>query len=178
MDSSVPLFLYGIVVVRQSTAILVDSYSHVVEEIESVVREFGLGREEMSQSAEREVGEGCQEDNEEGLSVRVSQKIDRLRDLLPLHQDDEGSQEMGPHIEGLIVPLEEGEEVVAPALVRLSVAGEDVALAEHPGNIRHLHGARQRGEGRLQELRDLTELLRVDEQAADLLHHHCRHGKL
>lgn len=149
LDSSMPLFFYGIVVMCQGTAILVDRNSHIVEEVEGVVREFGLGREEVSQSAEWEVGEGCQEDNEEGLSVRVSQKVDRLRDLLPLHQDDEGSQKMGPHIEGLIVPLEKSEEVVAPALVWLSVAGENVALTEHPGNVRHLHGARQRGEGRL-----------------------------
>ena len=85
---------------------------------------------------------------------------------------------MGPHVEGLVVPLEEGEEVVAPALVWLPVAGEDVALLEHPGDIRHLDGARQRGEGRLQELRDLTQLLGVDEQATNLLHHHRRHGKL
>lgn len=174
----VPLFLYGVVVVRQGTAILVDSDTYVVEEVEAVVGELGLGREEMSEGAEGEVGEGCQEDDEEGLSVRVSQEIHRLRDLLPLHQDDEGRQQVGPHVEGLIVPLEEGEEVVAPALVRLSVAGEDVALAEHPGNVGHLHSARQRGEGRLQQLGDLTQLLRVDEQAADLLHHHRRHGKL
>jgi len=174
----VPLLLYGVVVVRQGTAILVDGNPHVVEEVEAVVGELGLGGEEVSEGAEGEVGEGCQEDDEEGLGVRVSQEIHRLRDLLPLHQDDEGGQQVGPHVEGLVVPLEEGEEVIAPALVRLPVAGEDVALAEHPGNIHHLHGARQRGEGRLQQLGDLTQLLRVDEQAADPLHHHRRHGKL
>ena len=173
-----PLFLYGVVVVRQGAAILVDGDPHVVEEVEGVVGELGLGREQMSEGAEGEVGEGCQEDDEEGLSMRVSQKVDSLRDLLTLDQDDEGGQQMGPHVEGLVVPLEEGEEVVAPALVRLPVAGEDVALLEHPGDIGHLDGARQRGEGRLQELRDLTQLLGVDEQATDLLHHHRRHGKL
>lgn len=142
-----PLFLYGVVVVCQGAAILVDSHPHVVEEVESVAGELGLGREEVSEGAEGEVCEGCQEDNEERLGVRVSQKINRLRDLLPLHQDDEGGQQMGPHIEGLVVPLKEREEVVAPALVRLSVAAEDVTLAEHPGNVRHLHSARQCGKG-------------------------------
>lgn len=132
----------------------------------------------MSKSTEGEVGESCQEYDEEGLGMRVTQKIRRLRDLLPLHQDDEGSQQMGPHVNGLVVPLEEGEEVIAPALVRLPVAGEDVALAKHPGDIRHLHSARQRGEGRLKQLRDLSQLLRVNKQPANLLHHHCCHGKL
>lgn len=177
LHPGVPLLLYGVVVVRQGAAVLVDGHPHIVEEVEAVVGELGLGGEQMSEGAEGEVGEGRQEDDEEGLSVRVSQKVHRHRDLLPLHQDDEGGQHVGPHVEGLVVPLEEGEEVVAPALVRLPVAGEDVALAEHPGNVGYLHGARQRGEGRLQQLRDLTQLLRVDEQAADLLHHYRRHGK-
>ena len=87
-----PLFLYGVVVVRQGTAILVDRDPHVVEEVEGVVGELGLGREQMSEGAEGEVGEGCQEDDEEGLSMRVSQKVDSLRDLLTLDQDDEGGQ--------------------------------------------------------------------------------------
>ncbi|KAF3839946.1 hypothetical protein F7725_018663 [Dissostichus mawsoni] len=134
-------------VVSQGTAILVDRHPNIVEEVEGVEGELGLGREEMSESAEGEV-------------------------------DDERGQQVGPHIEGLVVPLEEGEEVIAPALVRLSVAAEDVALTEHPGNIGHLHGARQRGERRLQQLRDLTQLLHVDKQAANLFHHHRRHGKL
>ena len=177
LDSGVPLLLNGVVVVRQGAAVLVHGDSHVIQEVEGVIRQFGLGGEKVSQSAEGEVGEGRQEHDEERLSVRIPQEIHRLRHLLPLHQDDEGGQQVAPHIEALVVPLEKGEEVVAPALLRLPVAGEDVALAEHPGDVGHLDGARQRGKGRLQEPRDLTELLHVDEQSADLLHHHRRHGK-
>ena len=75
----------------------------------------------------------------------------------------------------LVVPLEQREEVVPPALVRLAVPGEDVRLPEHPGHVGGLDGTGQRGEGRLQQLWDLTQLLRVDEQPANLLHHHRRH---
>lgn len=177
LDSGVPLLLNGIVVVCQGAAVLVHGHSHIIEEVEGVIRQFGLGGEEMSQGTKGEVGEGRQEHDEERLSVRIPQEIHRLRHLPPLHQDDEGGQQVAPDVEGLIVPLEKGEEVVAPTLLRLPVAGEDVAFAEHPGDVRHLDGARQRGKGRLQELRDLTELLDVDEQTADLLHHHRRHGK-
>lgn len=177
LDPGMPLPLYGVVVVRQGAAVLVHGHPHVIQEVEGVIRQFGLGGEEVSQSAEGEVGEGRQEHDEERLGVRITQEVHRLRHLPPLHQDDEGGQQVAPHVEGLVVPLEEGEEVVAPALLRLPVAREDVAFAEHPGDVGHLDGARQRGEGRLQQLGDLTELLDVDEQAADLLHHHRRHGK-
>lgn len=132
----------------------------------------------MSKGTEGEVGKSCQEHNEEGLGMRVTQKVHSLRDLLPLHQDDEGCQKVRPHVDGLVVPLEEGEEVVAPALVCLPVASVDVALLEHFGDIGQLHGARQCGKGRLQQLGDLPQLLRVDEQPANLLHHNRCHGKL
>lgn len=75
------------------------------------------------------------------------------------------------------MPLEEREEVIAPAVVRWPVAREDVCLPEDTGHIADAHSAWQSGKGRLEQLRDLTQLLHIYKQTAKLLHHHGRHGK-
>lgn len=172
-----PCLLNHIVVVSQGTAILVHSYAHVVKEVEGVVGELRFGREQMSQGAAGQVGESCQEHDKKWLGMGVSQEVHAFRHLLELHQDDERGQQVCPHIDRLVVPLEESQEVVAPALVGRPVACDDVGLLEHPGHVVDSHSAGQLGEGRLQQLGDLTKLLDVDEQAADLLHHYCRHGE-
>lgn len=132
----------------------------------------------MSKCTEGEGDEGSEEDDEERLCMWIPQEVNSLRDLLTLNENDQSSEQVGPHIDAFVVSLEEGEEVVTPALVRLPVASEHVAFPEDLRHVRELDSAGQSGEGRLQQLRDLTELLYIDEQATDLLHHHRRHVEL
>lgn len=75
------------------------------------------------------------------------------------------------------MPLEEREEVIAPAVVGWPVASVNVRLSKDVGHIADAHSAWQCGNGRLEQLGDLTQLLHVYKQAANLLHHHGRHGE-
>lgn len=160
----------GIVVMHQCTAILVDGHPYIVHEEEAVVPELRLGLQEVSERAERQVGDGCRDDDEERLGVWVLPKIHPLGELLEAQQQDQRGHQVSPHIDGFIVLLEERGEVIAPSLVHRAIAGVDVRLPENP---RHLRAADSGGQWGSQQLGDLAH---VDEEAAEFLCHHRCHG--
>lgn len=73
-----PRFFHCIVEMHKRTAILVHSYTHIVQKVESVIRELRLGREQVGKSAAGQVGERSQEANEERLRMWVTEEVHSL----------------------------------------------------------------------------------------------------
>lgn len=130
--------LNGIVEVCQGTAKLVHSHTHVVQEEEVIMPEFRLGLQEVSQGTEEEVGEGGEDNDEEGHGVGVSPEVHSPHKDGQPQQQHQGCQQVGPDVHCLVVLLEQRAEVEAPGLVQRPVAHIDVWLPEegrHLGSV-------------------------------------------
>lgn len=80
---------------------------------------------------------------------------------------------MSPHIDHLIVLLEEAKEVVPPVLAGGTVAGVDVRLTEELRHLALFDRARHLGEAILQQPGETAEMLPAEGQRADPLQDGC-----
>ena len=136
----VPGRLNGIVEVCQGAAKLVHGHTHVVQEEEAVMPELGLGLQEVSQGTEGEVGEGGEDDDEEGQGMRVSPEVHGAHKNGEPQQQHQGGQQVGPDVHRLVVLLEQRAEVEAPGPMQRPVAHVDVRLPEEGRHLRSIHG--------------------------------------
>lgn len=83
-----PCFFYHVVEMHQGAAILVHSYAHIVQEVESVIGELWLGREQVGESAAGQIGERSQKADEERLRMWVTQEVHSLWHFLELDEND------------------------------------------------------------------------------------------
>lgn len=80
---------------------------------------------------------------------------------------------MSPHIDHLIVLLEEAKEVVPPVLASGTVASVDVWLTEELRHLALFDRARHLGEAILQQPGKTAEMLPTEGQRADPLQDGC-----
>lgn len=52
-----------------------------------------------------------------------------------MEQQYGGSQQVSPHVQALVVPLEKGEEVAGPVLPGGPITRQDVGLSEQRGHL-------------------------------------------
>ena len=169
-----PSRLNGIVEVRQGAAKLVHGHTHVVQEEEAVMPELGLGLQEVSQGAEGEVGEGGEDDDEEGPGMRVSPEVHGAHKNGKPQQQHQGGQQVGPDVHRLVVLLEQRAEVEAPGSMQRPVAHVDVRLPEEGRHLGSIHG--EHGLWWHRGLRLLVDLPQAGQEVAELLGHHRGHG--
>lgn len=158
-----PVLLHRVVKVHRRAAVLVLRHTNVVQEKEGEVAQLRFASQEVGNGTEEHIVEGGHQQDEEGPGVTVPHKVHRLRELCQLHEHQQGPKQVRPHVDCLVVALEQGEEVVPPALVQRAVAGMDVALPEEARHFRVSHGAWHGRGGFGQHLGNLPKLLQVDE---------------
>lgn len=73
-----PCFFHRVIEMHQGTSILVYSYAHIVQEVESVIGELRLSREQVGESAAGQIRERSQETDEEWLRMWVTQEVHSL----------------------------------------------------------------------------------------------------
>lgn len=165
-------------VMAERATVLVGGHAHVVQEEEEVMRAFGVRLQEVSCRAEGHVGEGGHQENRqrERGGVQGVPQVTRLGP--PAEQDGGNRQQVGPHVEGFVVSLEEAEEVATPVLQRRPVAGQDVRLSEEHGDLGGIYGGTGRRDGRgyeVGEAGEVAEVVIVQGHGAEPLQH-LRHS--
>lgn len=82
---------------------------------------------------------------------------------------------MRPDIDGLVVTLEQRQEVIAPILVKWPVACFHITLPEIMRDVCISDRVRHRWCSFSEHLGNLPDLLQADEQSPNSLHHNGRH---
>lgn len=127
----------------------------------------------MGQEAAGQVSDRGEDKDEQRQGPRIYRQLLSLHKRLEPQQHSQRCQKMSPHIDHLIVLLEEAKEVVPPVLAGGTVPGVDVRLTEELRHLALFDRTRHLGEAILQQPGETAEVLPAEGQRADPLQDGC-----